>query len=72
MTNTKLLEQKIKESGKKKSHLCKVLGVTRPTFRKLLAGQTEWKVSQVKIMCCEIGITDLEEMLDIFFSQDVA
>jgi hypothetical protein len=72
MTNTKLLEKKIKESGKKKVHLCRVLGVSKPTFRKLLTGQSEFKTSQVKILCEELGISTPEERETIFFASNVA
>lgn len=68
MTNTELLEKKIKESGKKKKHLCEVLGISKPTFRKLLTGQAEFTTSQVKTLCQELGINTQKEKEAIFFA----
>lgn len=68
MTNTELLEAKIKDSGKKKKHLCAVLGISRPTFRKLLTGQAEFTTGQVKILCVELGIKTQAEKEAIFFA----
>ena len=68
MTNTELLEAKINESGKKKKHLCAALGISKPTFRKLLTGQTEFTTGQVKILCEELGIKTQAEKEAIFFA----
>jgi hypothetical protein len=69
MIDTKLLEEQIDRSGKKKSYLAKQLGCTIQTFRTKCIGQYEFKVSEVETLCNELGITDLEEKEKIFFKK---
>lgn len=68
MTNVKLLDEKIKQSGKKRAHLAKVLGVSRAGFYNLCSGKTQFRTEQVKLLCQELGITDAKEMKIIFFA----
>jgi plasmid maintenance system antidote protein VapI len=68
MTNTKLLEAKINESGKKIKHLCAALGISYPTLRRLLTGQSEFTTGQIKTLCEQLGITDQAEKESIFFA----
>ena len=72
MTNVALLEEKIKESGKKKSYLAKRLNISRAGFRNLCAGKSEFRTGQVQILCIELNITDAEEKEAIFFAPSVA
>lgn len=67
MTNVYLLAKKIKESGKKKCYLADKLGVSKQGFANLCSGKTQFRTEQVKIMCEELSITDLEEKEAIFF-----
>ena len=68
MTNTELLEMKIKESGKKKSYLAQKVGLTRAGFRNCCINKSEFRTSQVQILCEELGITSLKEKQAIFFA----
>lgn len=67
MTNTELLELKIKESGKKKSYLAQKVGLTRAGFRNCCINKSEFRTGQVQILCEELGITSLKEKQAIFF-----
>jgi hypothetical protein len=68
MVNTELLEQKITQSGKTKSFLADRIGCTIQTFRNKCIGNTEFKVSEVNVLCDELSITRLTEKEKIFFS----
>lgn len=69
MTNTELLEDKIKKSGKKKGYLAEKVGLSSAGFRNCIINKAEFKVSQVDILCEELGITSLKEKESIFFAQ---
>lgn len=69
MTNTKLLELKIKESGKKKYYLAEKCGLSRAGFRNCIINQAEWTASQIDILCEELEITSLREKDAIFFAK---
>lgn len=68
MTNIELLEEKIKKSGKKKSHLAEKLGISRAGFRNLCLGKSQFRTEQVKILCEELNIVEPEEKEAIFFA----
>ncbi len=68
MNNTKLLEEKIKESGKKISYLAEKVGLSYAGFRNCVTNKAEFKSSQVKILCEELNIVDFKEMKSIFFA----
>lgn len=68
MTNTNLLEAKIKQSGLKKGYLAERIGVSRTTFYALLHNEAEFKASQIKTLCELLGIHDTETMQNIFFA----
>ena len=68
MTNTELLERKIKESGKKKVYLARKIGLTYAGFRNCCLNKAEFKASQIKILCEELNITSLDEQKNIFFA----
>lgn len=68
VTNTTLLEEKIKKSGKKKSYLAKKVGLSSAGFRNCLINKAEFKASQIKVLCEELNIVDLKEKQAIFFA----
>ena len=68
MTNSKLLEKKIKESGKKKCYLAKRCNLSRAGFRNCETNKAEFKTSHIEILCDELGITSLREKNTIFFA----
>lgn len=75
MTNTKLLEDKISNSGKKVKYLAEKCGMSYAGFRNCVINKknpktntvAEFKVSQVDILCEELNITNLEEKELIFY-----
>lgn len=68
MTNTELLERKIKESGKKISYLAEKVGLSYAGFRNCVINKAEFKATHIDILCRELGI-DLQEMRSIFFAK---
>ena len=68
MTNQKLLEQKIAESGKKKGYLAKKCGLSRTGFLNCIKGDALFNTSHIKILCYELNITSLKERDAIFFA----
>lgn len=69
MTNTELLEEKIKESGYKKSYIAKVIGLKSAYgLAKKIKNETEFKTSEVDALCKLLKISSLEEKERIFFA----
>lgn len=71
MTNSKLLKKKIKESGLKKYHIARALGMSRQTFNAYLNGEAEFRVSQMYTLCALLDI-DAEQREAIFFDPNGA
>ena len=69
MTDTKLLNKKIEESGKKKSYLAKRCNLSRAGFHNCSTNKAEFKTSHIEILCYELGITSLREKDAIFFAK---
>jgi hypothetical protein len=69
MTNTNLLEIRIANSGKKKGYLAEKIGLSSAGFRNCITNKSEFRVSQVEILCDELGITSLAEREQIFFAK---
>ena len=72
MNNTKLLEKKIKESGKKISFLADKVGLSYAGFRNCVLNKAEFKASQIETLCSELNITSLKERQEIFFATNGA
>lgn len=72
MTDTVLLEIKIKESGKKKGYLAEKCGLSRAGFRNCLINKATWNSKHIVVLCEELHIYDLAEKEAIFFARDVA
>ncbi len=68
MTNVKLLEQKIKESGLKKAYIADKIGVSSTTFSALMSNRAEFKASQIRAICNVLDIQDNAEIRAIFFA----
>ncbi|MBR5306850.1 MAG: hypothetical protein IKU47_08000 [Oscillospiraceae bacterium] len=68
MTNEKLLNEKIAQSGKKKTYLAEKCGLSYQGFRNCCTNKAEFKTSHVHILCEELGITSLKEKDAIFFA----
>jgi hypothetical protein len=72
MTNTILLEEKIKQSGKKKKYLAEKCGLSMQGFRNCCRNKAEFKTGHIKVLCAELGITKLTEKEAIFYADVVA
>lgn len=70
LTNTKLLEKKIRDSGLKKGYLADKCGLSRAGFRNCELNKAEFTTSQVNTLCEELGITSLREKETIFFAKN--
>ena len=68
MTNTALLNEAIKESGKKKIYLAERIGVSKQQFNNLCNNRAQFKAEQIQILCEELGI-NLTRMKVIFFAR---
>ena len=70
MTNTPLLEEYIKKSGYKKSYIIKTLGISRYGFSLKCTNKTEFKSSEIEVLCklLNIGVSD---RMKIFFAKKV-
>lgn len=71
MVNTKLLEQTIAESGKKKVFLANKCGMTRHSLANKINNKSEFTGMQVRVLCQELGLNQLERIDEIFFTQQV-
>lgn len=67
MTNTKILEKAIKDSGLKKGHIAERLGVSRAGLINLINNRSEFKASQIQVLCDLLGLTE-EQRNAIFFA----
>ena len=71
MTNTALLEEKITESGLKKSYIAKSIGLTPYGLTLKIRNINEFKASEIDKICILLGIDSPEERCDIFFASRV-
>jgi hypothetical protein len=69
MTNTALLEDYIKKSGKKKMHLAAKVGLSSAGFRNCCINKAEFTASQIQILCDELDIRNLKQKQAVFFAQ---
>lgn len=70
MVNTELLNLKIKESGLKKSQLCKAMGITYQAFRYKRNNVSPFTSQEVNTLCELLNIRTMAEMKKIFFSKN--
>ena len=71
MTNTKLLEWYITESGLKKQKIAEVLGITLNALKKKIKGEREFKASEIQKVCDLLHISTLSEKDRVFFATSV-
>ena len=69
MTNTELLEDKIKKSGLKITYLAHKVGLSYAGFRNCVTNKADFKAVHIDVLCEDLGITDLQEKEDIFFAK---
>jgi len=64
--DTDLLEYYIEKSGLKITYICKALGITEMSFKRKRNNQTEFKVSEMYILCDILKIPEKDRQ-KIFF-----
>ena len=70
MTDTKMLRERLSESGYKLRYIAEQIGITYAGFLKKINNETEFKASEIKAICDLIGI-DAEDREKIFFAENV-
>lgn len=68
MVDSKRLEDKIKCSGKKITFLAEKVGCSRQYFRAKCDNTADFKLSEVEILCKELGINNADRSR-IFFAK---
>lgn len=68
MVNTPYLEQKIKDSGKKKAYLADKIGCSRCYLYKKINNKVSFDSNEVTVLCKELDIKTLKEKEQIFFA----
>lgn len=61
--NTKLLQQKIKDSGLKKGFIAEKLGRSRQALSDKIQGKTEFLPSEIRILCELLHLSDDDRRL---------
>lgn len=70
MVNTLYLDDKIQESGLKKSFIADNCGITYQTFSNKVNGKSEFTASEIKVITKLLGL-NAKAMKDIFFAENV-
>lgn len=70
MTNTVLLEEYIKKSGYKKKYITDALGISRYAFILKCTNKSEFKASEIDILCKLLSI-NVKDRMNIFFAKQV-
>jgi len=68
MTNTEALKQKIKEQGLKQGYIADKMGLSAYGFAKKVNNVSEFKATEISLLCDLLNITSLKEKESIFFS----
>lgn len=71
MTNTKLLREKIEESGLKLKHVAEKTGLTYQGLWNKIENKNEFTTSEIVALCEVLNITSLKERESIFFAKAV-
>lgn len=68
MTNTKLLNEKIAESGLKRKFIAEKLGLSTYGLQRKIENVTEFKASEISALCDVLDIKTATEKEKIFFA----
>lgn len=71
MVSTRLLRQKIRESGLKYKNIAQKLGISAYGLQLKIDNENEFTTSQVAKLCEILEISTLREKEDIFFAKQV-
>lgn len=67
MTDTKKLEDLIKDSGKTKSHIAKKAGMSIQTLRLKMTNKFPFTTDEVQAIAEEVHIHEASELMEVFF-----
>lgn len=70
MTNSAILERKIKESGLKRSFIANKMGISLYSLSLKINNTSEFKASEIETLCSILDLK-VEERMIIFFASDV-
>lgn len=71
MTDSKLLENLIRESGLKYKFIAEKLGISYYGFRKKINNESDFTAPEIEKLCEILSIKSLEKRHEIFFAQEV-
>lgn len=71
MVDTQNLEKLVNDSGKTKTFLADKCGITIQSLKNKFENRTQFKSTEVGILCTELGITKLSDKERIFFAKEV-
>ena len=71
MTNTKLLEERIRASGYRKNFIAESLGLTPYGLTLKIRNENEFKASEIDALSTLLGIESWEDRVAIFFAEKV-
>lgn len=71
MTDTNMLEKKIQESGLMKKHIAQLLNITPYCLAQKISNESEFKASEISILCEVLNVKTLKEKEAIFFKSKV-
>lgn len=69
MTDTKALQKRIDDSGLKQEFIAKQLGLTSYSFAKKRDNKSQFKPSEIEMLCNLLRIDSLEDRFSIFFAK---
>lgn len=72
MTNIKLLNKKVDDSGLKKSYIAKAIKCSPGSLSRKLRGERDFTVTEMNGLCGVLSIDSPEERSAIFFASEVA
>ena len=72
MTDTEKLNERIRNSGLKKSYIAGVLGINASTLSRKINNELGFNTREITVLCNLLGITKLKEKEAIFFAERVA
>lgn len=71
MVNTEMLNERIKNSGKKINYLADKVGCSRQYFRAKCINKVSFNLDEVEILCEELNIKKFSDKNQIFFAKRV-
>lgn len=71
MTNTKLLEKLIEDSGLKMSFIAEKMGITRQALYRKIKGLVQFTGPEIKIMCELLHLKTWAKIKPVFFADNV-